>query len=82
MPTLRDVVAFGTAFPVLLLSFPSSVADDHENSVLTTEISRYGASPDLLRQSAETLAGRIAYDELPGLSLAEVGEQKANRLWV
>ena len=27
------------------------------------------ASPDLLRQSSETLAGRITYYELPGLSL-------------
>jgi hypothetical protein len=40
------------------------------------------ASPDLLRQGSETLAGRIAYYELPGLSLAEVGERRANRLWV
>lgn len=40
------------------------------------------ASPDLLRQSSETLAGRVAYYELPGLSLAEVGASNANRLWV
>ena len=31
------------------------------------------ASPGLLRQSSESLAGRIAYYELPGLSLAETG---------
>ncbi len=30
------------------------------------------ASPDLLRQSAESLAGRIAYVELTGLSLQEI----------
>lgn len=30
------------------------------------------ASPDLLKQSSETRAGRIDYYELPGLSLAEV----------
>jgi len=39
------------------------------------------ASPDLLRQSAETLAGRIAYYELPGFSLHEVGAAHLHRLW-
>jgi uncharacterized protein len=40
------------------------------------------ASPQLLRQTSETLAGRIAYYDLPGLSSAEVGEGHADRLWV
>lgn len=40
------------------------------------------ASPRLLRQSAESLAGRIAYHELPGLGLAEVGTKSADRLWL
>ena len=40
------------------------------------------AGPDLLRQSAETLAGRIAYYELPGFSLDEVGAGKMARLWL
>jgi hypothetical protein len=40
------------------------------------------ASPALLRQTAESLAGRIAYHELPGLSLAEVGGRRADRLWL
>ena len=40
------------------------------------------ASPELLRQSSESLAGRIAYYELPGLSLQEVGERHLNRLWI
>jgi uncharacterized protein len=39
------------------------------------------ASPSLRRQSAETLAGRIAYHELSGLGLDEVGEQRFQRLW-
>lgn len=41
------------------------------------------ASPELLRQSSETLAGRIAFHELGGFSLAEVGstETKLRRLW-
>ncbi len=43
------------------------------------------ASIDLLHQSAETLAGRIAYEELTPLSVAEVarsGPNAANHLWV
>jgi predicted AAA+ superfamily ATPase len=40
------------------------------------------ASPDLLRQSAESLAGRIVYHILEGFSLEEVGEQRLDRLWV
>ncbi len=41
------------------------------------------ASDALLRQSAESLAGRIIYDELPGLTVLEVGLGSAQqRLWV
>jgi predicted AAA+ superfamily ATPase len=40
------------------------------------------ASPDLLKQSAETLAGRIAYYELPGFSLRELGAAHLHRLWL
>jgi hypothetical protein len=40
------------------------------------------AAPDLLRQSSESLAGRIVYHELGGLSLAEVGTTHAERLWL
>ena len=40
------------------------------------------ASPDLLRQSSETLAGRIAYHELPGFSLAETGKESRGDLWL
>lgn len=39
------------------------------------------ASPELLRQGSETLAGRIAFYELPGFSLDEVGTQNWQRLW-
>jgi hypothetical protein len=39
------------------------------------------ASPALLRQGSETLAGRIAFHELPGLDLAEVGPAELPRLW-
>ncbi|HLJ11112.1 MAG TPA: ATP-binding protein [Planctomycetaceae bacterium] len=40
------------------------------------------ASPELLRQSAESLAGRIAYHELSGFSLEEVGARRHERLWL
>jgi len=40
------------------------------------------ASPHLLRQSSESLAGRIAYLELGGFSLDEVGMDQLQRLWI
>ncbi len=40
------------------------------------------ASPELLRQSAESLAGRISYYELPGLDLREVGASNEGALWM
>jgi hypothetical protein len=39
------------------------------------------ASPDLLRQSSESLAGRISIITMSGFSLAEVGAEAQNRLW-
>lgn len=40
------------------------------------------ASPALLQQSSETLAGRVAHYELSGFDLSEVGPADADRLWV
>jgi predicted AAA+ superfamily ATPase len=40
------------------------------------------ASPELLRQSSESLAGRIVYHETGGFSLAEVGIEHHETLWV
>lgn len=40
------------------------------------------ASRDLLRQSAESLAGRIAYHELGGLRLEDVGGAEWRKLWM
>jgi predicted AAA+ superfamily ATPase len=40
------------------------------------------ASPHLLRQSSESLAGRIAYMELGGFTTEEVGVAQLERLWV
>ncbi|MBN1610479.1 MAG: ATP-binding protein [Polyangiaceae bacterium] len=39
------------------------------------------ASPDLLRQGSETLAGRIGFHELGGFDLQEVGVEHLERLW-
>lgn len=39
------------------------------------------ASPDLLRQASESLAGRIAFHTLGGLALDEVGVSRWRRLW-
>jgi predicted AAA+ superfamily ATPase len=39
------------------------------------------APPELLRQT-ETLAGRIAFHELDGLSLGEVGSRRVSDLWL
>ncbi len=39
------------------------------------------ASMDLLRQSSESLAGRIAYLELEPLDILEVGQENMQRLW-
>lgn len=39
------------------------------------------ASPDLLRQSSESLAGRISIITMSGFSLAEVGKAVQNQLW-
>ena len=52
----------------------------------THEAQRYlilgSASRDLLQQSAESLAGRIAYHELGGFRLGDVGKDQWRRLWM
>ncbi|MFH1995607.1 MAG: ATP-binding protein [Candidatus Omnitrophota bacterium] len=40
------------------------------------------ASPDLLRQSSESLAGRLEIVEMGGFGLMEIGQKKALRLWL
>ena len=40
------------------------------------------ASPSLLRQGSETLAGRIFYHELAGFGLDEVGPSNHKKLWL
>jgi predicted AAA+ superfamily ATPase len=40
------------------------------------------ASPELLKQGSETLAGRVFYHELGGLALDEVGSENYAMLWL
>ena len=40
------------------------------------------ASPILLRQSSESLAGRIAYHELTGFSVSEISIEHLDKLWL
>jgi hypothetical protein len=40
------------------------------------------ASPEMLRQSSESLAGRIVYHELGGFALDEVGVKERVKLWL
>ena len=40
------------------------------------------AAPDLRRQSSESLAGRILYHHLTGLTLSEVGADNVESLWL
>lgn len=40
------------------------------------------ASPELLRQSSESLAGRVELIEMSGFGLDEVGAENARRLWI
>ncbi|HLY76144.1 MAG TPA: ATP-binding protein [Planctomycetota bacterium] len=40
------------------------------------------ASPELVRGTSETLAGRIAFVEMTGFTLEEVGARKADALWL
>ena len=40
------------------------------------------ASPELLAQTSETLAGRIAYGEISGFDLSEILSQHGQRWWV
>lgn len=40
------------------------------------------ASPDMLRQSSETLAGRIFYHQLRGFAMDEIGAENYKQLWL
>ncbi|TVR62128.1 MAG: ATP-binding protein [Spirochaetaceae bacterium] len=72
---LDEVQRLPEIFPVLRV-----LADRRENPARFLVLG--SASPELLRQSSESLAGRIAYHELPGLALHEIGNESISRLWL
>jgi uncharacterized protein len=49
---------------------------------LATFLVSGSASPELLRQSSESLAGRIVFHEIRGFTLDEVGVADMDRLWL
>jgi Predicted ATPase (AAA+ superfamily) len=61
-------------FPVLRV-----LADRHKK---TKYLILGSASRDLIRQSSESLAGRISYAEIGGFSLQLLGASKAEKLWI
>ena len=76
---LDEVQHMPELFPVL-----RSLIDEGRRAWLTT--GRFlllgSATGELLRQSGESLAGRVAYLELPPLQLSEVTEDQQNTLWL
>jgi predicted AAA+ superfamily ATPase len=40
------------------------------------------ASPDLIRHTSETLAGRVAFHELGGFRMSDIGPENASTLWL
>jgi len=72
---LDEIQRLPDLFPIL------RVLSDRPNHPATFLILG-SASPDLPRQSSETLAGRIATYELPGFALSEVGAEETHRLWL
>jgi hypothetical protein len=71
---IDEVQRFPDLFPVLRV-----LADRKPNPARFLILG--SASPELLKQSSETLAGRIFYHELGGFSMEEVGEEQADKLW-
>ena len=72
---LDEIQRLPSLFPVLRV-----LAD--RRPVRTRFLVLGSASPDMLRQGNETLAGRIAYYPLEGLSLQEVGVTNQAKLWL
>jgi len=53
-----------------------------DRSLKTKYLILGSASKDLIRQSSESLAGRISYLEIGGFSLKHVGIERIERLWI
>lgn len=72
---IDEVQRYPDLFPVLRV-----LADRKPNPARFLVLG--SASPELLMQSSETLAGRIFYHELGGFSLEEIGAEHADKLWL
>ena len=72
---IDEIQRFPDLFPVLRV-----LADRPGNPARFLVLG--SASPALLRQGSETLAGRIAYHELGGFCVEEVGAGHHQRLWL
>lgn len=72
---LDEIQRFPDLFPVL------RVLSDRPNKKAKFLILG-SASQDLIRQSSESLAGRISYLEMGGFTLDLVGVAKAEKLWI
>ncbi len=73
---IDEIQRLPALFPVL------RVLADRSSRTRTKYLILGSASRDLIRQSSESLAGRISYFELGGFSLGLVGHAKAERLWI
>ena len=71
---IDEIQRYPDLFPILRV-----LADRHRSP------SRFlilgSASPDMLKQTSETLAGRIVYHNLGGFALDEIGNRHYLRLW-
>ncbi len=76
---LDEVQHMPELFPVLR----SLIDEGRQNGLNTARFLLLGsATGELLRQSGESLAGRVAYLELPPLQALELGAEQQNRLWL
>lgn len=62
--------------------FPVLRSSIDKNRVSARFVILGSASPTLIKQSSESLAGRIAYEELTPFNLSEVGLEKKDKHWL
>ena len=72
---IDEVQRMPTLFEVL-----RPICDDRERKAVFLLLG--SASLDLVKGVSETLAGRILFVDVPGFSLAEVGKEHQQRLWM
>ncbi len=69
--------------PDLFLSLRGLIDEARENGKRNGKFLLLGSgSLELIQQSSETLAGRIAYLELQSLDILEVGRENTDKLWL